>query len=113
MPEFNGGQTAVTVDGFGRQCVRGNISLVPEARKREWRVVRARVYRNGARAHHAPTALGFGLSKCSPDPGVALGHAAGVGYLIEAIRCNHRANLNWFKQYLMTRMAGGKIGAVC
>ena len=109
MPEFDGGETAMTMNRLGRERMRGNIGVAPEFGKREWRVIGAGVDRDGPGAHHAPATLGLGLAKSGSHARIGLGHTAGVGHLIKAIGRRHWTNLYRFKQDLMTGVASTQI----
>ena len=109
MPEFDGSQATMPMNRLGRERMRGNIGVAPEFGKREWRVIGAGVDRYGPGAHHAPATLGLGFAKRRSYTRIGLGHTAGVGHLIKAIRRRHRANLYRFKQDLMTGVASTQI----
>ena len=66
--------------------------------------------RDCARAHDAPATLGLGLAERRTHPGVGLGHAARMGYLIEAVGRRYRADLNGLKEHLMAGVTGAQIG---
>jgi hypothetical protein len=106
MPQLDAGQRAVAVNRLGHHRMGANIRLVPQGGAGKGAVIGTRMNGAGAGAHHAPAALRLGFAKGGAHMRRGVGHAGGMGDLVEPVLRQFRPDADGLKQNVVARIAG-------
>ena len=104
VPELNPGKRTMCVNRIGHHAQIAHIIVIAQACAGIGRFVGTGMNRTVFGAHHAPATLGLDAAQRRHHLRTVVTHAGAMRHLVKAVGSGYRAELNGFKQRVISRV---------